>query len=143
MEWVGTRSGTPNTADWGRFEWSESWPLGVTVVDAVKVLTSAAGLAQWLDEVIAFDSRRGGRIELGTATDNYRASYSLIDPPRRVVLSTERHGELAFDFDERGNEAVLRLTVTRLVRPSEDEPTVVASLQRVIDNLRGITSSGR
>ena len=84
------------------------------------VLTSREGIDALLDETIRFDARQGGKLRfLSTGDDGYGGTYSRIQVGRRVILLTERHGELDFRMKEKGAATELTLKASRLCSPDE------------------------
>ena len=142
MEWVGTRSGTTDTSGWQRIEIADSWQLSIDLVAGVRLLTTADGLSAWLATPSMFDARRGGKIVLDVDNAEVRGSYSLIDPPKRIVLSTELHGELDVAFDEKTAPATILVRLTRLVKPDEDDNELRTTLHSVLAKLKELTVNG-
>lgn len=84
------------------------------------VLTSRDGIDALLDETVRFDARQGGKLRfLSAGDDGYGGTYSRIQVGRRVILLTERHGELDFRLKEKGAATEITLKVSRLCSPDE------------------------
>jgi hypothetical protein len=82
-------------------------------------LSTGEAFARLLDELVKFDFRPGGRVSFKREEEVYRGAFSQINIPKSIFLSTERHGELNFHFNETGDRAVVRVTVRRALLESE------------------------
>lgn len=84
------------------------------------VLTSRDGIDALLDETVRFDARQGGKLRfLSAGDDGYGGTYSRIQVGKRVILLTERHGELDFRLKEKGAATEITLKASRLCSPDE------------------------
>ena len=83
-------------------------------------LTSREGIDALLDETVRFDARQGGKLRfISAAEDGYGGTYSRIQVGKRVILLTERHGELDFRLKEKGSSTEVTLRASRLSSPEE------------------------
>jgi hypothetical protein len=109
----------------------------------VALITTRAGLEQWLAPVTDFSERRGGNIDFLADDGPFTGSFTRIDVPRAVVLMTDRHGEIAFRLDDRSSTPRVDITVARFVADTEDEAAVLAQLRQVITAFRERCGDGQ
>lgn len=84
------------------------------------LLTSRAGIDALIDETVRFDARQGGKLRfISAGDDGYGGTYSRIQVGKRVILLTERHGELDFRLREKGSSTEVTLRASRLSTPEE------------------------
>lgn len=111
--------------------------------DIVALLSTRAGLERWLGQVRSFNGRQGGSIDFSGPDGTFGGSYTLLDIPRRVVLVTDRHGELDFRMDVRVRPLVLSVRVTRFMADEEDAAAAQALMREVIDAIGRVCANGR
>lgn len=88
-------------------------------------LITREAVSSILDETVRFDARHGGKLRfLSKGDDGYGGTYSLIQVPKRVIIITERHGELDFRLRDGGSKTPLELRATRMSAPEETEAWV-------------------
>lgn len=127
---------------------------GHTVVEAVSFIvdspadllalaTTRDGLARWLAPSAAFSNRLGGTIDFSDAAGDFGGSFTRLDPPRHVVLVTERHGEIAIDLDVRVRPVAVEVRLTRVVATGEDETAIRAAMRDVAEGFREACADGR
>ena len=123
----------------------ESALLTASLPDAeiVALLSTRAGLERWLGQVRSFNGRPGGSIDFSGPDGAFGGSYTLLDIPRRVVLVTDRHGELDFRMDVRMRPLVLSVRVTRFTADDEDAAAALAAMREVIDAIGRACTDGR
>jgi hypothetical protein len=94
--------------------------VGLPVSAMFTQLTSREGIDALLDETVRFDARQGGKLRfISAGDDGYGGTYSRIQVGRRVILLTERHGELDFRLKEKGSSTEVTLRASRLSTPEE------------------------
>ena len=94
--------------------------VGLPVSAMFTQLTSREGIDALLDETVRFDARQGGKLRfLSAGDDGYGGTYSRIQVGKRVILLTERHGELDFRLREKGTVTEVTLRASRLSTPEE------------------------
>lgn len=128
-----------------------SFPSHVGAAEVVALITTRAGLEQWLAPVTAFSQKRGGDIEFLAADGPFTGSFTRLDVPRAVVLMTDRHGEIAINLDVRrtdarvdmrGADTRVNVQITRFVADSEDEQQVLDLLRATIAMLKDRCAGG-
>lgn len=83
-------------------------------------LTSREGIDALIDETVRFDARQGGKLRfISAGDDGYGGTYSRIQVGKRVILLTERHGELDFRLREKGSSTEITLRASRLSTQEE------------------------
>ena len=83
-------------------------------------LTSREGIDALIDETVRFDARQGGKLRfISAGDDGYGGTYSRIQVGKRVIILTERHGELDFRLREKGSSTEITLRASRLSTPEE------------------------
>lgn len=98
-------------------------------------LISGEAISAILDETVRFDARPGGKLRfISRGDDGYGGTYSLIHVPRRVIVVTERHGELDFRLSDRGDHTPLDLRATRM-STVEEAPGWIALIDEVASAL--------
>lgn len=130
--WVGM-SPVPKPQDGVTIVESASFTSRCSDVETLVQLTTEAGLSAWVDPVESFDTRRGGAIKFAPG---YGGSYSLIDIPRHIVLSTERHGEISVRVNPKARPIELDVTIRRFVIDGDDVDAARSVLTRTIAALR-------
>lgn len=74
-------------------------------------LTSREGIDSLLDHTVRFDARHGGKLRFVSAGDDgYGGTYSRISVPKRVVLLTEKHGEVDIRLQEKPDGCQITVT---------------------------------
>jgi uncharacterized protein YndB with AHSA1/START domain len=111
--------------------------------EIVALLTTRAGLERWLGAASAFSDRPGGSIDFIAPDGGFGGSYTLIDIPRRVVLVTEKHGEVDIRLDVRTRPTRLSVTVTRFVADTEDGASAHAVMLEAIEAISRACADGR
>ena len=116
--------------------------IGSALPDAqvVALLTTAEGLQRWLGTPTRFELRRGASMRFADGAQTYGGSYTVVDIPRRVVIVTERHGEIDIRLDLRASELVV--TLRRFIPEHADAVAVLAMLDATLAALRQECSSG-
>ena len=61
-------------------------------------LTSRVGFEKLFGETKKFDFRQGAKLQFSFEDRQYRGTVSQINIPKRIVLNTEIHGEMEFQF---------------------------------------------
>lgn len=119
-----------------------SFPAHVGAAEVVALITTRAGLEQWLAPITAFSQKRGGDIDFLAADGPFSGSFTRLDVPRAVVLMTERHGEIAISLDDRGARLRVDVQITRFVADTEDAQRVLELIQATIAKLRERCAGG-
>lgn len=105
-------------------------------------LISQEAISQILDETVRFDARQGGKLRfISRGDDGYGGTYSLIHVPSRVVMITERHGELDFRLSDKGDATPLDLRATRMCTPEEASGWITL-VEQVATNLSAHLTEG-
>lgn len=105
-------------------------------------LITREAVSSVLDETVRFDARHGGKLRfLSKGDDGYGGTYSLIQVPKRVIIVTERHGELDFRLRDGGSNTPLELRATRMSAPEETEAWV-ALVKQVASRLAAYVAEG-
>jgi uncharacterized protein YndB with AHSA1/START domain len=105
-------------------------------------LTQDSSVGKILDETVRFDARQGGKLRfISKGDDGYGGTYSLIQVPRRVIVVTERHGELDFRLSDKGPTSSVDLRATRMSAP-EDTDAWVALVEQVATRLSEVVTEG-
>lgn len=134
-QWVGFQS-SPRSPEGQRIEVADSFDAAVGMPRLLELLTTAGGLSEWLGRPKKFSLRRGASLDLTLDEHTFGASYELVDIPRRVVMVTERHGEIDIRMRDDGANTGVAVTIRRLVLTSESEAEVRAALVETINALR-------
>lgn len=113
-----------------------SFPAHIPDGQVVALLTTESGLSRWLGSVTAFTSRRGGNLDFQDADGTYGGTFTLIDPPRSIVLVTERHGEISVHLDVRGARTRVDVQCTRFIPDTENSDDVIQRIRSAIARLR-------
>lgn len=100
--------------------------LSATLKELLQKLSTADGYALIIDEVVKFDFRPGGRNIFSHDDEEYRGTFSQISIPRAIVLNTERHGELNFNFRENKERTRVTLKVQKALLPEEEQSWAAA-----------------
>ena len=107
-------------------------------------LTSREGVDWLIDQTVRFDARHGGKLRfISIGDDGYGGTYSRISVPKRVVLLTEKHGEVDIRLNEKPDGCLVTVTARWLGTPADKESwegimnTFVADLTRTPDGHRG------
>lgn len=124
--WFGTQS-APKPYTGPRVVESGVFDLGITGPQAIALLTTAPGLAQWLATPTRFAAGRGATIEFLDGDETFGGSFALLDIPDRVVIVTERHGEIEVRLAFR--HAPVRATVTMTCVAKDDREAAVIAVR--------------
>ncbi len=117
---VGFRPLVKRPKDSRRLVHSVRLDIQAPVSKVFTALITREAVSVMLDETLRFDARHGGKLRfISTGDDGYGGTYSLIQVPKRVVIITERHGELDFRLRDAGQSTPLDLRATRMSAPSE------------------------
>lgn len=109
----------------------------------VALVTTANGLRRWLADTTTFSPRLGGTIDFVDEVGAFGGSFTRLDVPHRVVLVTERHGEIAVGIDVRTEPPTVDARVSRFIADGEDEDAARGLLGDVLERLREATLDGR
>ena len=102
---------------------SHVFEVSVPASEVFTLLTSRDGIDVLLDETLRYDARQGGKLRfLSSGDDGYGGTYSRIQVGKRVILLTERHGELDFRLKEKGAATEITLKASRLCSTEEITP---------------------
>ena len=133
--WVGFQT-SPKSGPGTTHTEAAQFVLGITPVQFVALLTTADGLQQWLATPTKFELRRGGSMRFADGEDTFGGSYTVVDVPKRVIVVTERHGEIDVQFNPRTSR--VELTLRRFVRADEDAAAVVDQLRSTVSALQEV-----
>lgn len=103
-------------------------------------LTQREGIDVVIDETVRFDARHGGKLRfLSAGEEGYGGTYSRIDVPKRVILLTEKYGEIDVRLREKGPSTLVSLRATKLAAAAEE-----AQWRELIDRVmeRFVTPEG-
>jgi uncharacterized protein YndB with AHSA1/START domain len=105
-----------------RAEHRVRFDISAPVSRVFTALVTRETISAILDETVRFDPRHGGKLRfISTGDDGYGGTYSLIQVPKRVVIITERHGELDFRLRDGGPVTPLDLRAARMSAPEETD----------------------
>ncbi|MHB0929234.1 MAG: hypothetical protein ACYC3W_10120 [Candidatus Nanopelagicales bacterium] len=139
--WVGFQT-SPKSPAGRRVERSADVTTTTEAGQVLSLLTSEAGLAKWLATASAFTTRRGGSLEFLDGINTFGGSYLLIDVPRRVILVTERHGEIDVHVTVNTDTISVNITIKRLIADTENGDAVTALLDATLAQFRDAMTHG-
>lgn len=140
-QWVGFQTATKPAP--GRTVVEQCGFTVASPVDLIALLTTRPGLERWLAPTTAFSSRLGGTLDFSDASGTFGGSFTSIDVPHRVVLVTERHGEIAVALDVRSEPVRVDARVSRFVAAGDDESAQRVIMRTAIERLREECARGR
>ena len=140
--WVGFQPAAKHVAG-SMISEQDAFAVGLDDPALMHLLTTADGLAGWIAHTTAFTDRRGGDIDFTHPDGGFTGTFSLIDIPRRVVLLTDRHGEIDLRIDVRARPTQLSVTIRCLVPEGEDIDAARTRAREIITALRGCAANGR
>ena len=140
-QWVGFQTATKPLP--GRTVVEQLEFTVASAVDLIALLTTRPGLERWLAPITAFSSRLGGTIDFSDASGTFGGSFTGVDVPHRVVLVTERHGDIAVSLDVRSEPVRFQARVSRFVAEGVDESVQRAVMRAVVERLREECARGR
>ena len=118
-----------------RYQHKVKMEIAAPISAVFSALIDRDAISRIIDDALRFDARHGGKLRFVSQGDEgYGGTYSLIKVPTRVVLITERHGEMDFLLSDQGGRTPLVLRATRLSDPSE-ESQWKASIDQVAHRL--------
>ena len=139
--WFGTQPASkPYTGP--RVEERADIVLTLPGANAIALFTTADGLARWLALPTRFSTHRGGTIDFIEGDTTFGGSYTLLDVPDRVVLVTERHGEIDVRFDFRRAPGHAVVTMTCVASEAREEATLRTRLQETMARLLDALGDG-
>lgn len=141
-QWVGFQTATKPAPGHVVCE-RDAFSADVSDAALVALVSTRAGLTQWLAPITTYSDRRGGSIDFVDGAGAFGGTFTLLEPPRQVVLITDRHGEIDIRVDVRPVPSRVSVTVTRFVADTEDADVVSAAMRDVITRLRQGCTRGR
>ena len=118
---VGFRPHITRPKNLRRYQHKIKMDLAAPISSVFSALISKDAISQVIDDALRFDARHGGKLRfVSQGDDGYGGTYSLIKVPTRVILITERHGEMDFRLSDKGSTTPLILQATRMSDPSEE-----------------------
>ena len=141
-QWVGFQPATTPVAGRSLVERS-SFDAAIPDARLVALVTTRAGLEDWLATITAFSDRRGGSVEFADAKGAFGGTFTLVDAPRQVVLVTERHGEIDIRIDVRQRPSRVSVVISRFVPDTEDEGVAISAMRDVVERLQQGCTRGR
>lgn len=84
-------------------------------------LTSQAGFESVFGKTKKFDFRQGAKLEFLAESESYRGTISQINLPKRLILNTEKHGEIELEFGSKGGKANVNFSVRANLEPQDQE----------------------
>lgn len=113
-----------------------SFPANIADARIVALLTTREGLSTWLAPVTAFSDRRGGNIDFTEGGVTYGGSFTLIDPPRSIVLVTERYGEIAVRIDPHAERTRVDVECRRFIPDTDDADAIIDAIRAAFSRLQ-------
>ena len=84
-------------------------------------ITSQSGFESVFGKTKKFDFRQGAKLEFLAESESYRGTISQINLPKRLILNTEKHGEIELEFESKGGKAHVNLSVRANLEPQDRE----------------------
>ena len=84
-------------------------------------ITSQAGFESVFGKTKKFDFRQGAKLEFLAESESYRGTISQINLPKRLILNTEKHGEIELVFASKNGKANVNLSVRANLEPQDQE----------------------
>ena len=84
-------------------------------------ITSRAGFESVFGQTKKFDFRQGAKLEFLVESESYRGTISQIHLPKRLILNTDRHGEIELEFASKRGRANVNLSVRANIEPQDQE----------------------
>lgn len=78
---------------------------------AIQLISTEAGLSNWLGKLAKFDFRQGAKLKYGE--EGHGATFALIQIPKRFVVVAETLGEVDIRFREQKTSYELSITVKK------------------------------
>lgn len=79
-------------------------------------LSSAQGLSSWLTAVSSSDVRTSGKITFASNEDQpSKMVFSLVEIGRKVVINSERFGEISFSLKKQKASTAVEISFTKMV----------------------------
>jgi hypothetical protein len=114
-----------------------------SISDVFTDLTSRGGIDALFDHTVKFDARHGGKLRfVSTGEDGYGGTYSRISVPKRVVLLTEKHGEVDIRLQEKADGCQITVTATWL-GSLEDKTSWEKMMNQVVSDIASGPVSNR
>lgn len=84
-------------------------------------ITSQAGFESVFGQTKKFDFRQGAKLEFLVESESYRGTISQINLPKRLILNTEKHGEIELEFASKGGKANVNFSARANLEPQDQE----------------------
>ena len=84
-------------------------------------ITSQAGFESVFGKTKKFDFRQGAKLEFLAESESYRGTISQINLPKRLILNTEKHGEIELEFADKGGKAHVNFSIRANLEPQDQE----------------------
>lgn len=84
-------------------------------------ITSQSGFESVFGKTKKFDFRQGAKLEFLAESESYRGTISQINLPKRLILNTEKHGEIELKFASKGGKANVHFSVRAHLEPQDQE----------------------
>jgi uncharacterized protein YndB with AHSA1/START domain len=92
------------------------------LADVLLFFTSSNQMGSWLSPIAKLDARAGGHVEFKAEKGfEHGGAYSTIQIPSRIVLVTEKFGEIDAKFTEDGAKSKVHFTFSKLVLPEDQD----------------------
>jgi hypothetical protein len=112
------------------------------ISDIFTDLTTREGIDSLIDQTVRFDARHGGKLRfISSGDDGYGGTYSRISVPKRVVLLTEKHGEVDIRLQEKSDGCAVTVTARWLGSPEAKSSWEGMMNQLVSDIAQGSVDS--
>lgn len=126
--WVGFAS-SPRARSGARAERIEArFTVPGDIAQYLQKFISAAGLSSWLAAPIKFDARLGAKLRFQLIAQDvmqedddlpFGGTYTSLVVPKKIILNTERHGELAVSLREQKGSTEISIRFSSSLLPDE------------------------
>lgn len=139
---VGFRPNLTNPKNFRKFQHRVQVDIAAPLSQVFSALISEEVISRVLDDTVRFDARPGGKLRFLSSGDaGYGGTYSLIKVPTRVIIVTERHGELDFRLSDKGPHTPADIRATRMSNPEAKEQWI-ALIEQIAQRLSHHVTEG-
>lgn len=138
--WVGfARSPKPNLS-LQKCSVAETLETDLPVEVVFQKTSSAEGLSSWLTAVSSSDVRTSGKINFASnENQSLKAVFSLVEIGRKVVINSERFGEISISLKKQKASTAVEISFTKMVSEEfldSSRAEFLSALQRLKQELR-------